>query len=78
MSIWYGAVEPTWTRGRRRTLLRRAQWGLLVGAAEVFSGAVSVLSLGQFASNLPLNVAFALTVRESRCGRDEEAAVNQG
>lgn len=69
-------IEPTWTKGQRRTLLRRVQWGVLVGAADIFAGVVSVVSLGQFASGLPLEVALRLTIRESR--RMSAPASNRG
>lgn len=59
-------IRPTWTHGNRRPVLRRAQWGIVVGATDIFDGLVSLLSLGQFASDASLNAAFRLTVAESR------------
>lgn len=58
-------IEPTWP-GNRRSFWRRAQWGVLAGSAEVFAGTVYVLTLGQFASRLPMEVMFRLTVQEHR------------
>jgi hypothetical protein len=66
-----GLLTPTWRHAHSRPFLRRAQWGVLVGSAEIFSGLVGVISLGQFTSDLPLNVAFRLTVVQNRRARED-------
>ena len=58
-------IAPTWQK-TRRSFWRRTQWGLALGGASIFDGLVDVLSLGQFGSNLAMQVAVKMTVAEHR------------
>lgn len=63
--VYTGKSNPS------RPFWRRVEWGVKMGAAEVFDGAVSLLSFGQMVSNLGLEVCFRLALKESRRYREE-------
>jgi hypothetical protein len=58
-------ISRTWPNSKR-SFAQRARFGVAIGAAEVFDGIVSIVTLGQYASWLAMRVTLELSIIEAK------------